>query len=417
MIDSVNPTVQIPAVQGQFGKRLATYTTQFPAGAIETILGHDPRSKFWEKLPDDLSNIYKHLQRVTKKARLESIVRYIRHRFIAKATICGAFPAISIAVQSPTLFEPFQVSHKGVGVLHFDLSRRNRRIVVDGLGRASAALQLVEWAEDMTLSEEARVGLTEIINEFQLPTVLYLPAPGQPPLSLEEMQQLFHDFNFRVTPVTAREAIALDHSDPYIRLANDLGKSELIQRLGGMELRAASLGKKSTAIIVQQNMVRFVRAATEGEAFIAATTNAQLANPKLTPDTMDNFRIALVGYLDALVRSMGETKFKDREALHLTAPGWAALGTLFHDVMDPRQRHIDLDEAAVKIGSIDWHRSAPEWAEIAREKENADGEKVIGLAAGGGQTRRFITRRLRNILGIAAPQDEGSVLIAEDEAA
>jgi hypothetical protein len=62
------------------------------------------------------------------------------------------------------------------------------------------------------------------------------------------------------------------------------------QRLRGMEGKSASLGKKLTTIIVQQNLVKFVRAATEGEAFDAATTNAQLAEPKLAPETMESYK-------------------------------------------------------------------------------------------------------------------------------
>ncbi len=148
MIEHVKPTARIPAVQGQFGVRLVTYTTQLPAGAIETILGHDPRSRHWRQLSDDVRDIYEKLQRATTPKRLEQIVRYIRYQFIERGVILGAFPAISIAVEQPTEFEPYSgISDSGVGVLHFDLSRRNRRIMVDGLGRASAAMELVELSE------------------------------------------------------------------------------------------------------------------------------------------------------------------------------------------------------------------------------------------------------------------------------
>ena len=41
-----------------------------------------------------------------------------------------------------------------------------------------------------------------------------------------------------------------------ITLANKIGDSAIIKRLGGMERKAASLGQKSTAIVVQQNMLR-----------------------------------------------------------------------------------------------------------------------------------------------------------------
>ena len=109
-----------------------------------------------------------------------------------------------------------------------------------------------------------------------------MPMEGQSPLSLQEMQQLFHDFNFKVTAVPERVAIALDHSDLYIGLANRLGGSEPISNHGGMEYKAASLGKKSTAVVVQQNMLRFVRGAVEGENALESTANAEMKSPNLT---------------------------------------------------------------------------------------------------------------------------------------
>lgn len=328
MIAHVNPMARIPAIQGQFGPRVVTYTTQMPVGAIETILGHDPRSVNWKRLPDDLAYIYNHLQRATTKARLASIVRYIRYRFIERPIVIGAFPAISVAVQNPTPFKPYQgIPDSGVGVLEFDLSRRNNRILVDGLGRVGAGLELIEMAEKAELPQIAREGLQQLLGEFSLPVVFYVPAPEAPPFTLEEMQQLFHDFNFKVSPVKESVAIALDHSDVYIGLTNRLGKSRLVQSLGGMEFKSSSLGKKSTAIVVQQNLLRFVRGGAEGERFLEGTTKSELADPNLTEDTLDEFEEQMENFLASVVEGMGADKFKAREGLHLTSPGWGALGS------------------------------------------------------------------------------------------
>lgn len=399
MLDTIKPMTDLPAVAGYFGQRLLTYTTQLPAGALETILGHDPRSKFWKKLPDDLEYLYSHLQRATTKPRLDSLIQYIERRFIPKSIIVGAFPAISIGVQNPTEFQPYDDPSKGVGDLKFDLSRRNRRVVVDGLGRVSAVLQLVEWSESAEVPEETRVSLSDLLSAFTLPSVFFLPAPGTEPLTVEEMQQLFHDFNFRVVPVPARIAIALDHSDPYISLTNRIGKSDVIVGYGGMEMRSASLGKKSTAIVVQQNLLRFVRGATEGERFLEAHNRSELENPNLTEETLDDFEEGLTRYLKDVAEAMGEERFKDREALHVTSPGWGTLGILYHDLA-VTLKVPDIGRAAQRIGTINWHRSQPEWSEIVREKIDRDGNTVLGLAAGGAQNRRFMTKKVREIIGI-----------------
>jgi len=400
MIAHVDPMARIPAIQGQFGPRVVTYTTQMPIGAIETILGHDPRSGNWKRLPDDLAYIYNHLQRATTKARLASIVRYIRYRFIERPVVLGAFPAISVAVQNPTPFKAYEgIPDTGVGVLEFDLSRRNNRILVDGLGRVGAGLDLIEMAERADLSDVAREGLQRLLGEFALPVVFYVPAPDTPPFTLEEMQQLFHDFNFKVTPVKESVAIALDHSDVYIGLTNRLGRSPVIQSQGGMEFKSSSLGKKSTAIVVQQNLLRFVRGGAEGERFLEGTNKSELPDPNLTEDTLDEFEEKMESFLASIVEGMGALKFKNREGLHLTSPGWGALGILFHDLV-VRLQVPDYQAAARKIGSVDWERSNPLWAEMVRERIDKDGNVTLGLAAGGAQNRRFLTRKLREMLTI-----------------
>jgi DGQHR domain-containing protein len=402
MIAHVNPMTRIPAIQGQFGPRVVTYTTQLPVRGIETVLGHDPRSGNWKRLPEDLGYIYSHLQRATTKARLESIIRYIRYRFIERPIIIGAFPAISIAVQNHTPFKPYDGvgdGDSGVGALEFDLSRRNHRVLVDGLGRVGAGMELMELSEKTDVPEKVREVLQKLMNEFSLPTVFYAPAPGTKAFTLDEMQQLFHDFNFKVKPVPERVAIALDRSDLYIGLTNRLSKSPLFEHLGGMEFKSASLGKKSTAIVVQQNLLRFVRGGAEGERFLEGTTKTELSEPNLTEETLEYYEEHMANFLASIVEGMGEEKFKQRDRLHLTSPGWGALGVLFHDLVI-RLKVPDYEAAARRIGSLDWHRANPIWADIVRENVDKDGNVTLGLAKGGAQNRRFLTKKLRGILSV-----------------
>ena len=49
----------IPCVQGFYGERLHTFSTQIPAEQIAGLLGHDPRSQNWKRLPKELGDIYK----------------------------------------------------------------------------------------------------------------------------------------------------------------------------------------------------------------------------------------------------------------------------------------------------------------------------------------------------------------------
>ena len=71
--------------------------------------------------------------------------------------------------------------------------------------------------------------------------------------------------------------MALDSSDLYIALANKVGESELIQRYGGVAQRVKTLGSKSTELVTQQNLVRFVRGATEGPKFQTSSVEMSLS--------------------------------------------------------------------------------------------------------------------------------------------
>lgn len=409
MIEHVKPTIRLPAVQGQFGSRLATYTTQLTPSSIETVIGHDPRSKQWKRLPGNVEHIYKHLQRTTTKARLDAVMRYIQYRFAENPVVVGAFPAISIAVQNPTEFEKVQNTESGIGILHFDAGPRNTRVIVDGLGRASATIELLEMSEDPDVPQAKRDLLKALLDKFSLPVVFYMPAPGQAPLSLDEMQQLFHDFNFKVTAVSAQHAIALDHSNLYIGLANRIGESDPIAAAGGMEKKAASLGKKSSAVVVQQNLLRFVAGAIDGEAALEGKVNAERKDANLTEETLDDYQERIISFLTAFAEAMGQDAFKDRERLHLTAPGWAALAAIFYD-LNARLKVPDLDAAAARLGALDWRREAPIWADIVKQREDG----TLSLVGGSGSAnRRFMIKVIRRELGLDDLLKERGLLVDE----
>jgi len=114
----------------------------------------------------------------------------------------------------------------------------------------------------------------EIDDLFMFPTVIYAPAQGVH-LSVEQLGQLFFDFNALQTSVPTAMAMALDQSDVYIQFANSLSKMPFFVKNGGVEPRRATLGKKSTAFTTQQTLVRTVRGAMGDARFKRATRREQ----------------------------------------------------------------------------------------------------------------------------------------------
>ena len=280
--------------------------------------------------------------------------------------------------------------------MHFDLSQRNRRVALDGLARMSAALELQDRAEDPNLPDEVRAELKKLVDGFTLPVVFFAPLPGEQPLSLDELQQLFHDFNFKATPIPPRLAIALDHSDLYIQLANLIAQEcKAIRDHGGMERKAASLGKRSTALLVQTNMVRFVRGAMEGEEF-QKSNRATVTEPNLTRRAVSSSIEMISSFLDTFAGSMGD-KWTDRTSLHLSAPGWQALGVIYHDLVY-RLKVPNPDASAGALARVDWNKTHEAWAGAIVPRKQQDGSTELGLSGAGDNNRKHFVRVLRKHL-------------------
>lgn len=353
-LSTIELKLPVPAIQGYFGDRLASYATQAPAQSITALLGHDPRSKVWKQLPPEIREIYEFLQRKTAKSRRDSLSGYMEDRFAPDAITIGAFPAISIGFVNPLDFE--QSGDAGVGILKVDLSPSASRVMLDGLGRVTAALDLLDE------------GLTEITGNMVFPITIFAPKPGQKPLSYKELGQLFHDMNFKVQPVSKSHAVALDTSDLYITFASKLGESPVIADNGGVAERAASLGKKSTELVVQTVLVRFARGALEGRSF-QESNMATTESPNLTREGFAPALETVEAYLDAFSEEMGES-FSDRDSLHLTSPGWQALGVFFHDLAYRLNLERDrIEEYARAAGKLDWSRYNPDWIPMLGQPE------------------------------------------------
>lgn len=401
MLNTTQLTIRIAAVQGAFGKRLATYATQVSPKSLEAFLGHDPRSRLWKKLDPELVEIYQQLQRNTTADRLRAITQYIRKRFSSKAVICGAFPAISVAVKQHMRFQPYDSGNNdlaGAGTLHLDMSKTNSRIVLDGLARASGTIDICELVNDERLTAEERQELNALLDEFSLPMVIFAPREEAQPLDLREMRQLFADFNFKQKSISPAMAIAADSSDIYIEATRRLALQPTIKAHGGMETKRPSLGSKSTALVAQPNLLRFVRAAAEGDSFTEAKMNVEKLNPRLDEDTLEPFVASVDRFLGAMASKMGPTAFADtKSSVHLSGPGWGALGTIYYD-LNVLLGHADLVEAGRKLGEIDWSRSAPFWADIMREKV-VRGTSTTTFVGGGHESRHAIRRKAHQHLG------------------
>lgn len=418
VLNSTQLTIRIAAVQGAYGHRLATYSTQIAPRSLEAFLGHDPRSRYWKKLDPELEQIYVQLQRTTTNDRLRAIQSYVRKRFSQLAVILGAFPAISVAVKRHLRFEPFSDGNvQGAGTLHLDMSKSNGRIVLDGLARVSGVIELVELANDEALSADERKSLNDLIDQFTLPLVIFAPRQEDKPLDVKELRQLFADFNFKQTSISPTMAMNYDSSDIYVEATRRLADRAVIKSNGGMETKSASLGAKSTALVVLQHLVRFVRGGAEGDAFAEAKTNVDKSDGqrRLSEDSLGEFVTRADRFLTGMAEVMGSARFADtKNSIHLTGPGWGALGAIFYD-LDATLDVEDIAGMGRKLGELDWSRNADFWSDVMREKE-VRGKMTLTFMGGGYESRQAIRRKAHQYLG-TWDQLQAKTAPADDDAA
>ena len=408
VFDTLNLKTPVPCVQGFFSDRIATYVTQVSPKQIMNLLGHDPRSKYWKRLPDEHRKIYEYLQRKTSKDRREGVSLYIEERFGPDAITIGGFPALSIAIQNSTEFVSYSNTNPSfgsipgaVGFLNIDISPANFRIMIDGIARATGALDLLED------------GHPDLLETFMFPVTIYVPRPGTKPFSWQEMGQLFHDFNFKVHPVSKQLAVALDTSDLYIALANKLAQCRAFSEHGGVAERRASLGGKSTELVVQTVLIRTIRGACEGRRFQESNL-ATVDDPNLTPMTFKSILSSLDQFFSGIAERMGEKQWTDRQSLHLSSPGWQALGVIHHDIafkikLDAIERAGVLD----KIAEIDWSRFNEDWLALGighPEVDKKSGQQIkddqgrlkVALTGAGRTNTQKLIDYVRSKSGIAS---------------
>ena len=407
---SSRTAIPVPVTRGRFGERLITYTTHLSVVEIvDALLGHDPRQKrgSWKHLKPGIEKIYTDIQRKEPAGRHDSIIGYLEQRLRRNSPVVGAFPAISIGMTGVPRFEsvaPGDPLKQDLGILY--LQTRSERILLDGLGRVGACLNLME---------ESEAGAA-IVDSIELPLTIYTPNPDFNPLTVDDLGQLFADFNSKVYPVPAHKAMRLDKADPYVRLANDLAKEPFIANHGGMEYKANSRGKQSTSIIVQSVLMRTIRGACGGRKFQESNLTF-IDNPVLTDETYQHTLGSIAGFFTEIANRMGN-RWSKKDSLHLTAPGWQALGVIYNDMNHRGLNLPDYDRMHILdvIGSLDWSRYNREWSDVAKlgpweVPAGADREQVI-LRYSGRNNVQLIIDYLRKMTGLQLKLDAQKAVAA-----
>jgi hypothetical protein len=101
---------------------------------------------------------------------------------------------------------------------------------------------------------------------------------------------------------------------------------------GGMQQSGASLGSKSTSLVVRRVLHGFVSVAAEGEKAMQGTKAEDIRNPRTTEDNLEETQEKIGDFLTRFAEAMG-TRFTDKDSIHLTRLGWDAVGMIAYDTL------------------------------------------------------------------------------------
>jgi len=309
-----------------------------------------------------------------------------------------------LSARDGVIINPRVTISDNVGTLYLDLGISQPRMLLDGLARVTGAMDYVDEG----------VGVDEW---FSFSVTIFAPSPEKGHLTLRELGQLFFDFNYRLSRVPPSMALEMDMAGLYSQMTDWLKDQPVIADHGGMQESGASLGSKSTALVVRRVLHGFVTVAAEGEKALRGAKSEEVRNPETTQDNLTETREKICSFLTHFAEEMGE-RFTDLESIHLTRTGWEAIGMIIHDVMwSPDRRPGDVERVVRALAAVDWSRTNPDWfgrigsAEAdseGREILDADGRRRVIISGGKGDQglRRLITYLRRKT---------GSKKVGEDE--
>lgn len=415
----------LPCMRGRYGLHVQSFQTVCPPSQLIALLGHDPRPSSWKTLPKHLQEVYENYQRKTKPTRTEGIADYIDKQLAPGSRFVGAFPSLSIGLTEAPTFEPLRIRagvtiaegvllNDDLGTLYLDIGTKHVRMLLDGLARLTGAMTYVDEGKDVDAW-------------FSFALTIFAPTPERGRLTPPELGQLFFDFNYRLSRVPPSTALEMDQAGLYSQIVEWLKDQPVIRDNGGMQQSGASLGKKSTALVVRRVLHGFVTVAAEGEKAFQGAKSEGIRNPRTKQDNIEDVQVKIADFLTRFAEAM-EDRFTDRDSIHLTRLGWEAIGMIAHEaVIKAEMNEAQLDYLVSALANVDWSRTNRDWfGMIGVPEQGGDGrpvldeqgrERVVITGGKGDQGLRRAISYIRKKAGLKAEKAKTNELPPEDDEA
>lgn len=208
-------------------------------------------------------------------------------------------------------------------------------------------------------------------------------------------------------------AMEMDQAGVYSQIVEWLKDQPVIRKNGGMQQSGASLGTKSTALVVRRVLHGFVAVAAEGERARQGAKNEEIRNAATNQENLLEVGGKICDFLTRFAAAMGQ-RFTDGDSIHLTRLGWEAIGMIVHDtVIRGGMSGPELDRCVSALAAVDWSRTNRDWfGMIGVPEVGSDGKPVLDegrerVVISGGKGDQGLSKAiayLRGKLGIKAPK-------------
>ncbi|MFA0143160.1 DNA sulfur modification protein DndB [Vibrio kanaloae] len=376
-----------------------TMSTVMP---VEDLL----RSCSFDLIPSHLRTIYKEIQRTVTPQRRNGFEDYCYKHMTKSSDIGGVIPPVLIGCMSDVKVELSDNPRFNDSLL----VDPERNFVVDGLNRLSTIAtvlggydtNLIKKSSETDARRKRRVELSALLPNLSVQVVFIFRRDRA--LREDDFSQIFADVNGQQCPMSTNKLMKLARTDEVVEFARELGSLAIVNSHGGMAKDSSRVTEKSDFIITLNTLTRFVLGAVGGYKLQTKVRGVRemIDGSILTSKHIDEVRSDLLMFFDTWIEHQGESYSEDRNGFQLVTTLVQAVGLVFNklwitcDQLQPAERTNVIYQAAKKLGSLDYSRSALHWRDCEGLAEESGSYKVI---TGGASSRRYFAKHLCSKVG------------------
>ncbi|WP_045591498.1 hypothetical protein [Vibrio vulnificus] len=366
------------------------------------------RTCSFDLIPSHLKTIYKEIQRVASPSRRQGFEDYCYRHLTESTDISGVIPPVLIGCMSEVQIE-ISEDPRINDVLTM---QPDRNFVVDGVNRLSTCATILGGYDQSLLKKvkesdarlQRRVELSVLLQSLSVQVVFIFRKDRA--LSKADFAQVFADVNGQAAPMSTNKLMKLARTDAVVDFAREIGSLPIILSHGGMSSEASTVTLKSEFILTLNTITRFILGALGGERMQGKVRGvrempdgAMLSQKHLEPIKSD-----LILFFETWVDFQGDSFSQDRTGFQLVATLIQGLGLVFnnlwqtYETIPSVERTNHIYQAAKKLGSMDYSRSAKHWDGCGCVGLSENGLYVVNT--GGSTSRIGFARHLSIKLGI-----------------